>query len=274
LRLKSKEELANLMFRLHMSQFEPGEALNIVSEPYRTSWEDVLDEWSRSFDEIDQQSLTDVYLDHGMDYRVQRRARVRLDSARWFSLPIYPYMDERVYSAYRSLPLDHLLGERAHIGLLSSYKLGLEKVPSAQRRFAGLPISAEYRYRNIIHLGRVVRQKLIVPLKTKSTVIKGLLGLGKSSLSLARAEALRRLQSCDLFNWPEVNKVIGRAERGVFVNVNALNRLINAHVLDDFLFRSASSKEAGLHFLKSPRDISFVENDCGEQSRTKILVRL
>ena len=144
LSLKSKHDLARRVLQAFMSLFSAEQASTLLAPQYRVSWQDVLEEWFASFNQIEQQSIMDVYLDHMTDYRVQRRARVRIESMRWFCLPIYPYMDERLYTTYRSLPLAHLDGERAHRALLCDYKTGLENLPYAGRRFAGLPI-----YKNI-----------------------------------------------------------------------------------------------------------------------------
>ena len=113
LALKSRRDLAARMLQAFMSQFTPDCAREVLAPPYCVSWQDVLDEWFDSFEKIEQQSIMDVYMDHLLDYRLQRRTRPFIDAVRWSCLPIYPYMDERLYRVYRSLPLAHLNAERA-----------------------------------------------------------------------------------------------------------------------------------------------------------------
>jgi len=240
-----------------MSQFAPDRAYEVLAPPFRVSWQDVLDEWMDSFEKVEQQSMMDVYLDHVLDYRLQRRTRVRLDAARWFCLPIYPYMDEQLYTIYRSLPLTHLNAERAHLALLCDYKTGLENLPSSTHNLVSVPIYKEYRYRHLVHLARIVRQQFVLPLRTKWQERKGMWGFGHSILNPLRAAELRRLDHCQLFNWLEVQHLIERARRGAFVNRNALECLINAVVIDDFLFGSGLSGDRALKFLKTPQEIHF-----------------
>jgi Asparagine synthase len=257
LAVKNKADLADRMLRMYTNQFSPMQARKILAEPFHVAWEDILDEWRESFKQIEQESIMDIYLDHALDYRVQRRARLRLDAARWFCLPLYPYMDERLYSAYRSLPLNHLKGERAHIALLCDYKTGLENIPSAQRNFSGMPIYKEYRYRDLIHLGRIVRQRLISPLTTKWRETKGTFGFGQNGLNSMLEAELPKLKGCSLFNWPEMENLIERARRGTFLHREAMHRLVSTKVIDDFLFESGSSKDTLLHLRECPREITF-----------------
>lgn len=258
LSLKSKHDLAKRVLQAFMSLLTAEQARTLLAPQYRAAWQDVLDEWFNSFAQIEQQSIMDVYLDHMTDYRVQRRARVRIESMRWFCLPIYPYMDERLYTTYRSLPLAHLDGERAHRALLCDYKTGLENLPYAGRSFAGVPIYKEYHYRHVIHFGRVLRQKAVLPWRRKWQETKGTWGFGRNTLNPKNEAELRRLEQCSLFQWPEVQNLVERARRGAFVNLNALRCLINAPVIDDFLFGSGFSDDHALQFLEPLREIHFV----------------
>jgi NH3-dependent NAD+ synthetase len=258
LSLKSKDQLAHHMLLAHMKLFTADQARRLFASPYRVSWRDVLDEWYDSFGQIQQQSIMDVYLDHMTDYRLQRRTRPRIDAVRWFCQPIYPYMDERLYTTYRSLPLSHLNAERAHLALLCDYRTGLENLPSVARGFAGVPIYKEYRYRSIIHAGRIVRQKIVLPLRRKWQETKGHWGCGHSVLH-ARIEAeLRSLERYQLFDWSAVQNLLSQASRGAFVNRDALRHLINVPVIDDFLFGSGFSGDQALRFLEPVRDIQFI----------------
>ena len=256
--LKSKQDLAKRVLQASMSLFSAEQAQTLLAPQYRVSWQDILEEWFDSFEQIEQQSIMDVYLDHMTDYRLQRRTRVRIESMRWFCLPIYPYMDERLYTTYRSLPLAHLDGERAHCALLCDYKTGLENLPYAGRSFAGIPIYKEYHYRHAIHFGRVIRQKVVLPLRRKWQETKGIWGFGRNILNPAHEAELRRLEQCPLFHWPAVQNLVERAKCGAFVNPNAIRHLINAPVIHDFLFGSGFSDDHALQFLEPLREIHFV----------------
>lgn len=120
--LKSKRDIAERLLLPRNGKFTADQAFKMLAPPYRVLWQDLLDEWFDSFEQIQQQSIIDVYMDHILDYRLQRRTRPRIESVRGFCLPIYPYMDKRVYTTYRSLPLAHLDGVLAHLSLLCNYK--------------------------------------------------------------------------------------------------------------------------------------------------------
>jgi len=270
--LKNQRALAKCMLRTHMSQFPSEQAYRVLAPSYRVAWQEVLDEWFDSFEKIEQPSMMDVYLDHMTDYRLQRRTRLRIEAARWFCLPIYPYMDEQLYTTYRSLPLAHLNAERAHLALLCDYKTGLENLPSPARSFIGIPIHQEYRYRHFIHCIRVMRQKFALPLHTRWEEKRGTWGFGRSALNPLREAELYRLKHCQLFHWPEVNTIIEEARRGAFVNRNAMNRLISIAVVHDFLFNDGFSAGCQLQFLESSREIVLQPVDDTNQNRLRTAI--
>ena len=148
-----------------------------------------------------------------------------------------------------------------HRALLVDYKTGLEELPYAGRRFAGVPIYKEYRYRYIIHFGRILRWKVVLPLQQKWQETKGTYGFGKNTLRLLCAfpldTELQKLEHCHLFN-RGIQTLIERARRGAFVNINALERLINVVVIDDFLFGPGLSGDRALKFLKTSQEIHCV----------------
>src|SRR5262249_44954054 len=154
LSLTSRRELANKMLREYLKFLSPKQLSQLLATSFRVDWSDVLSEWYDSFEQIDQPSVTDVFFDHVAEYRVQRRTRPRLEQVRWYCMPVYPYMDERLFDVYRSVPLAHLHAEQASLALLCDYQTGLERLPSAALHF-NLPIYQEYRYRHLLHLGPV-----------------------------------------------------------------------------------------------------------------------
>jgi hypothetical protein len=246
------------MLKAQIERFSPDQVFKILDPSYRVSWQNVSGEWHESFEQIHQPSIFDVYLDHQIDYRVQRRTRPRLESVQWFCQPIYPYMDGQLYTAFRSIPLNHLKGERAHLALLCDYKTGLENLPNAARGFAGVPIRKEYYYRHIVHLGRLFRARFMLPFKQKKQELKRVLGFGQSALVPLMEEEIINLKNCGLFNWKGLQFVIERARRGTFLNKSALHGLINVIVIHDFLFGSGLSGERSLKYLESEREIHFV----------------
>jgi hypothetical protein len=58
-----------------------------------------------------------------------------------------------------------------------------------------------------------------------------------------------------LFHWPAIQSLIERTSSGAFINSHALERLLTAAVIDDFLFGSGFSGERALHFLEPCREI-------------------
>jgi hypothetical protein len=254
LALRSRQELAACMLRSAMSSFTPAQASEVLAEPYRVAWDDVRDEWFTSFEQIDQPSLTDVYLEHMADYRVQRRTRPRFEQVRWYCLPVYPYMDMPYYTTYWSLPLAHIHAERAPLQLLCSYKIGLERLPSASHHF-GMSIMQEFRYRHLLHWGRVVQTRCIEPCTQVWQKSKGTWGFGSNTLTPWIEAELRRLQDYQVFHWPAVQSLIERARSGVFRSQSALRKLINVAIIDDFLFGPGFSGERALSFLESSREV-------------------
>ncbi|MGH8057644.1 MAG: asparagine synthase-related protein [Candidatus Entotheonellia bacterium] len=251
--------LARYMLAGYMTQFTPSQAASILAPGYRVSWQDVLDEWVDSFDQIQQPTMADVCLEHMTDYSHQRRIRPLIEPTRWFCLPAYPYLDQQLYTAYYRLPLAHLQADQAHLALLCDYRTGLEKLPSSAWRFPRLPISQQYRYRSLIQLGRIVRYRWVRPLQRAWEASQLPWGGRRSALNALRTTELERLQHYELFHWPEVQRILERARQGTFTNRNALNRLINVAVIDDVLFGSALSIVRPLPLLDVPRDLRFIQ---------------
>jgi hypothetical protein len=259
LSLTSRRDLADKMLREYLKFFPPKKLPQLLAPPFLAPWDDVLSEWYDSFDRIDQPSLMDVFLDHVADYRVQRRTRPRLEQARWYCLPIYPFMDARVFEIYRRIPLSHLHAEQAPLALLSDYRTGLEKLPSAARHF-NLPINQEYRYRHLLHLAPVLRE-LWWPWSERWQVIKARLGLGRKALSPLRDAELQRLQHSELFQGSTVKDILERARRGTFAYADTINLMINAGVIDDFLSGRGFVGKRSLSFLQPSREISLLPSN-------------
>ena len=149
--------------------------------------------------------------------------------------------------------------ERAHLALLCSYKTGIEELPNAARSFMNVPIYKEYKYRHIVHLGRVIKLKYFLPLKQKWQVMKGDLGFGQSAIVPLLEEELNSLRQCEVVTWPEIEKIVEKARCGKFINRSALHKLIDMVVINDFLFGSGLAGDRSLIFLKPEREINFVQ---------------
>ena len=57
-----------------------------------------------------------------------------------------------------------------------------------------------------------------------------------------------------------------QARRGIFANNNAISRLIDAMIIDDFLFNNDLPREYALRFLEPVREIHFRRSIVGPQS--------
>ncbi len=255
LRVKTKQELSAHLLRVYMKLFAYDDIRRLLDRSACPSWQSILDEWWASFEEIDQSTIMDVYLDHVLDYRLQRRTRPRIDQIRWYCQPVYPYMDDRVYTAYRSLPLSHLDGEQAHAALLESYGTGLEDLPSAHTRFVRLPLKYEYRIRHVIHLGRVLKAKGLLPLQTRFRELRGLFGGEPCQIYGPLESELKKLKHCPVVNWNAVEDLLNDYRGRKFWNMNALRQLANVQALHSFLFEREIPEARGLEMLPSTRNI-------------------
>jgi hypothetical protein len=124
-----------------------------------------------------------------------------------------------------------------------------------------------YRYRHLLHAGRILRDNVVHPLKRKWRETKGSWGFGRSVLTAVRQTELPRLEQCRLFHWPEVKSLIGQAARGSFSNIPALHALINAGIIDEFLFGAGLSGSRSLRFMKSTREVQLVRNSAQAEIR-------
>jgi hypothetical protein len=256
LRLKDSDTLAKKVLALYMDGFKPEEANALLSPDYRSDWQDVLDEWYNSFRRIEQQSIMDVYMDHVTANRLQRRTRVRLDQTRWYSVPLYPYMDERLRRVYRSLPLSHLESERAHLELLRDYRTGLERLPSAAWSFLNTPITLEYNLRHAIHLGRRIHQQVLNPLSQYVAQARGRLGIGQSILGSLQGACLDALESSPIFDSSYLGRLLADAKRGIFTSRTALERPLNVLVIQDLLFTDPNKSTLSYQLISRSRNCS------------------
>jgi hypothetical protein len=152
---------------------------------------------------------------------------------------------------------------------MCSYKTGLEKLPSAAYHFR-MSISKEFRYRHVLHWGRVVKKRCVQPLQHAWRESKGKRGFGRNALTPRLEAELPRLKDCQLFHWPALQALIERASSGAFINSHALEQLLTAAVIDAFLFGSGFSGERALHCLEPSREISNVNPNCDLRLRQSL----
>ncbi len=255
-KMKKVSDLVLPLLQVQMYRFPGPEAVKLLSARFGVTWNDILDEWHDSFAQIPGQPVVDMYLDHMLENRIQRRTRPRLDAARWFCQPVYPYMDNELYNTFRSIPLEHLAAERAHLSLLSCYRSGLEGLPNAARYQAGMPISREYEFRRIVQFARSFREKVLLPLDRGSERATGRRSMAGRYAGIMAGER-GRMKDCGLFDAGALERLMTRAARGAFMTVDALHSLVSAVVVHDFLFGDGLSGPRSLRFIGATREIRF-----------------
>jgi hypothetical protein len=133
-----------------------------------------------------------------------------------------------------------------------------------------MSISKEFRYRHVLHWGRVVKKRCVQPLQHAWRESKGKRGSGRNALTPRLEAELPRLQDCQLFHWPAVQALIERASSGAFINSHALEQLLTAAVIDAFLCGSGFSAERAPHCLEPSREISNVNPNCDLRLRQSL----
>lgn len=246
--IRKRSTLAQDMLTGQMDRFSPAAALGLLAPAYHVTWQEVLDEWQDSFARIPDQPMVDIYLDHLLENRIHRRTRPRLDAARWFCQPVYPYMDNQLYRIFRSIPLEHLTDERAHIALLSDYRSGLELLPNAARHQAGIPLGREYACRHLVRLARTLRRTVLLPLDRARQSLTGRSSRAAWYQRIMKNET-ERLHSCGLFAPEQLQRVIAGAARGSFIPRNGLHSLLSAAVVHDVLFGGGLAGRRALRFI-------------------------
>ena len=256
--IKNKIDLSHKLLKAYMNFLSPSQAYDILDARYRIDWLDILGEWKDSFNQIYQPTVFDTYLEHRIYYRLQRRTHPRHEAARWFCQPIYPYMDRNLTNIYRNVPLQFLKGERAHIKLLCNYKTGLEHFPNAARNFTGISLKKEYKYRHIVHLGRIARLNYLLPLIDKYRSMKGKTGLGKNRLSPVEEVETGYMNECEIFNTVNLQRLIDKYKKGEFVNKAALRKIFYLLLTNDFFFGSDFTGSRSFQFLQKEKELTFL----------------
>ncbi len=261
-KIKTKEDLSKAILKAQFAYFNNSELLNILNGRTKNYYDCVLDEWNESFNLIDNQSIVDIYLDHQLAHRVQRRTRPRLEQIRWFCQPVYPYMDRSVYNAFRSIPVEYLKGEKAHIELLKSYKTGIERFPNNARYFLRIPLGVEHKIHPFVQLLRILNGKVISHVSGEIHKLYSHL-TRKTHVPVLAEAALRCKERCELLNWKEVSRLIEMANRGVYVNKKALKKIIEIQVINDMIYRRINGKD--FEFISpSLSDIEFIHHGEGK----------
>lgn len=252
--VRTPHELARRMLASTEGWLTPEEASLVFHPSLRVPWDDTVAEWDESFD-IPHTSIWDLYTEKMMDLRLQRRTGPRIDQARPFCAPLYPYIDERVYSVYRQLPLRELVEERAHIGLLSSYGERLEDFPSTAKASLRIPVKHEYRARHVIHAARIIRARFLSPARrvanqfARRTI--------RAALPGAVKEIFARLAAHEMFDPAGIHVLAQRAADGSFQTAFVLEQMLCATMVHDYLFSGSFSHPAELSILQAEADLTW-----------------
>ena len=227
----SVDELSDRMFATYHTWMQADELSTILDPSLRVSWDDLKAEWRQTFD-APHQSIQDLYMDHVLDYRLQRRTLPRLDQSRPHCIPVLAFIDERVYAAYRRLPINEIVEERAHIGLLCDYGTGLENLPSTGKAFLGLPLKHEYNARKLIAFLRSLRGAY--------RGIRKALGKGGSrpttTLTQGQVEVFESISKHGMYDEKGAMDICQLARDGKFSIHEVLQQLRCMTYIHDFMF--------------------------------------
>lgn len=229
-KLKSTSELADKLLSVYHTGLQPDVLKMVLCADFQIPWDTVMTSWRDSF--AGSGSLQDQYIDHVLDYRLQRRTCPRLDQSRLYCLPLFPYIDERLYSVYRQLPLAEIVEERAHIDVLSSYASGLENISSNAKAFLRLPIKYEYAARHAIHAGRLARSWLIRPARQ---TLREWRRRPVSSLPAPIETWFAKFAEHPIFDATGMGALAERARQGTFSTAGILQQMRCATMLYDLL---------------------------------------
>lgn len=230
-KVRTVEELSKKMLQAYHTWMTADEVRLILPPGLRVEWEEFMAEWNASFSGS-HDSLQDLFIDHVLDNRVQRRTLPRLDQSRPWCVPIMAFVDERVYSAYRTLPLSEIVEEKAHLSLIRDYQSGLENIPSAAKAFLGLPLKYEYRARQGI--------KLLRSLRTAKQFARRLLAKPtRRDLPMATHNMFDDLGNHGLYDRAGMQALHQRANEGLFETSEILQQLRCMTLVHDLLFDGA-----------------------------------
>lgn len=228
-KVRTVEELSKKMLQAYHTWLTADEVRLIVSPYLRVEWDELVSEWNASFTSNHDGSLQDLFIDHLLDNRLQRRTLPRLDQSRPWCVPIMAFVDERVYSAYRTLPLSEIVEEKAHLSLIRDYQTGLENIPSAAKAFLGLPLKYEYRARQGIRMLRSLRTA------TRSAR-RRLAKPTRRDLPITTSNIFDYLGRHDLYDRAGMQALQERAKAGLFKTTEVLQQLQCMTLVHDLLF--------------------------------------
>jgi hypothetical protein len=253
----SKSALAKGMLEAESCLFTPERLTRILASDFQVPYEDVREEWNDSFAPIVHESILDIFLEHIGDYHVQRRTRPRLEQARYACLPVYPFMDYKLYRTVRRLPLEHLDAEKTHLGVLRGYMMGLEHYPHADHWTFRLPILKEYKYRRLIDLGRMVNQTTLKPVRHWAKEKLYAWGVRTVDQQPYWLRELPLLKHYPQFDSAGLTELIEETKQGTFLNFNAIRQLFNVQVIHDLLFGKGLAHPEDVAFIQPQREVRF-----------------
>lgn len=253
--IRTREGLARAILRSWATLFPPHEAEALVPGFAGCTFADVVDAVNQNMDQVEGDSIPDVCREFLMRYRMGRRTRGRLDAARCYCTPLYPFVDERLMSVFRTLPRAHLETERAHIAALGTYGLGLDDVPISARWKLGIPIREEYARRRRIRLLRYLSHRVTQPLRETVQDVGSRVARSHRPLDAEFEKAFALLASSAIVDQDALRRVrveleIGRPRRRVLVRV-----LVCLRYVEHFLFGNETDETPAFAILSAHRPI-------------------
>lgn len=140
------------------------------------TFEEMADRWEKQYAICCSDDLNHIFQQGLIRTRGLGRVGPTFDQMRLYAYPIYPYIDNRIIDAYRSLPKNHLRWEKAHIAQISEDPRFAEE-PSTRLRVS---VKQELKWLNAIGLLR------------KLDTIRKTIHARKARPSLSKDEALRK----------------------------------------------------------------------------------
>jgi len=256
-KIRNVEELSRKMLQAYHTWMSAEEVQLILPPHLRVEWEAFLSEWNDSFSGS-QGSMQDLFIDHLLDNRIQRRTLPRLDQSRPWCVPIMAFIDERVYSAYRTLPLSEIVEEKAHLSLLRNYRTGLENIPSAAKAFLGLPLKYEYHARYGI--------KMLRSLRTASRSARRLLAKpSRRDLSVAENDIFTYLAGHSLYDTAGMRVLRERTIEGGFDTTEVLQQLQCMTLIHDLLLEGSFPSHCMPYSITPQSEVDWAMENRGDK---------
>lgn len=263
-RVRTVGELAAKMLKAYHQWLKPDELSLILDPSLQVPWADQMDEWNLSFVTLATE-IPDLYIDHLLDYRLQRRTYPRLDQSRPWCVPIMTYIHENVYAAYRQLPLAEIVEERAHVDLLCNYATDLENIPSSAKAFLRLPLKYEFKARKLVQLLRTVRAASRQIIGTSRENRKNL----PSGITPSEDAIFVKLSKHEIFETAGIEQIHERAKRGEFDTSEILQQLRCMTLIHDLLFGGGLAKADQPRYVPLHSELNWLSHSAAKRDEVE-----